>query len=231
MKQTLVTILCFFIALNSFSQKKYGIKIYQNTDFFQKSYYESAATITTDDIINFDRFSVAFNVILDNGLMHEMEIFIPEISKSSNTIKFPFNYTFRNDNSFKTEVSSYSLRYELNKSILKASSRFGLSLGLGLNPYFLELESIPKVSNAYSARKNYFGIALNLTTRMQYQLTRRLIIDLNFPLKIYDLRWEQTKIENPLIPRHHQITKDFEAKFFEDVYTMRLGIMYVIFSK
>ena len=158
--------------------------------------------------------------------MHEIEFFIPEISKSLDDIQYPMNYEFRKDVTFDGEGTSYSLRYELSKTLTDESKRFGFAIGAGINPYYVHLEYIPNVETTYYWSTQLYGFALNFIPRINYKISRRFNIDLNVPLKIYDLRLEKNEVANPAIPIRQQNTNGSDHIFFESAYTIRLGLAY-----
>ncbi|HMG93724.1 MAG TPA: hypothetical protein VK589_26885 [Chryseolinea sp.] len=226
MKTTLLTTLSIFGAICSYSQT-FGVKVYQNTDFFKTIYNESSNNlVTSSEQVNFNRISLAVDIHTKNGFLHEVEFFIPEISKSVDNIQYPMNYEFRKDATFDGEATSYSLRYELSKTLTNESNRFAFAIGAGINPYYVHIEYIPNVETTYYWSTKLYGFGLNLIPRINYKISRRFIIDLNVPLKIYDLRAEKNQVNNPAIPIRQQETEDLHHIFFESAYTIRLGLEY-----
>jgi len=212
--------------ISSFGQKNVGIKIYQNTDLFESQHYDSRSnTLTKVDHVNFGRFSLALDVETKKGYTHEIELFIPELSKSLDNIQFPAQYKFREGPTFEGQASSYALRYAVSKTLTNKASRLGFDLGLGINPYYVHIEYIPNVDWTYYVSTKLYGFALNGIPRVTYKLSQRFSVDLNVPLKIYDLRGERTLIKNPSIPKNQQVTTDYNNIFFESAYTIRFGVV------
>lgn len=183
--------------------------------------------MTRSDEVNFNRISLAIDIGTKKGYTHEIEFLIPELSKSYKDIQYPMNYEFRKENSsFDGEISSYSLRYELSKTLTNKDKKLGFHLGAGINPYYVLVEYIPNVQNTYYSSTKVYGFALNLVPRIKYKISSRFFIDLNVPLKVYDLRAEKYRVKNPAIPINQQTKIDYSNTFFESVYTFRLGLMY-----
>lgn len=227
MKKILLTTCFFSTIIYSYGQHKFGIKIYQNTDIYKTQYYESGINkLTNFNNVNFNRLSLAIDIDTKNNFTHEIEFLIPEISKSTDDIQFPMSYEFIKDITFDGKASSYSLRYELSKTLTRASGRFAFNLGLGVNPYYVHIEYIPNVETAFYASTKLYGLALNMTPRIKYKLSERFSMDLNIPLKIYDFRGERNMVNNPAIPIRQQITNRFNNIFLENAYTIRLGLTY-----
>jgi hypothetical protein len=208
-------------------QNSFGIKIYQNTDIFETQYYESKTSpVSKVGNFNFDRITLAIDIDTKKGYTHEIEFLIPEVSKSLDDVQFPLNYKFRKGETFDGEASTYSLRYEIGKTLINKAKRFSFLLGVGINPYYIRIEYEPNVETSYYWSTKLYGFALNMTPRINYKLSQRFSIDLNVPLKIYDLRGEKNNIKNPLIPIRQQTTNDYSNIFFESAYTIRFGLMY-----
>lgn len=227
MKTVLFTAISFLTLICSFAQSTFGVKIYQNTDLFKTIYNEHPNNlVTSSEQVNFNRISLAMDIHTKNGFLHEVEFFIPEISKSVDALQYPMNYEFRKDVTFDGEASSYSLRYELSKTVTNESKRFAFSIGVGINPYYVHIEYIPNVETTYYWSTKRYGFALNLTPRINYKISPRFNIDLNVPFKFYDLRAEKNQVSNPAIPIRQQTTNDVDNIFFESAYTIRLGVEY-----
>jgi hypothetical protein len=139
MKKLLLTILLSLSILCGFSQAKFGITIYQNTDLFELIRFDRNNNRETDQKLNFHRFSVALSYNLRGKYAHELEIFIPEFKKSPEQMMFPYNLLYRKyDDGQVAEVSSYSFRYELYRRITKQKP-LTFALGAALHPYYVTL--------------------------------------------------------------------------------------------
>lgn len=137
------------------------------------------------------------------------------------------NYEFQKERpDFEGQASSYSLRYELSRTLTNKAKRLGFNVGVGINPYYVLVEYIPNVDNSYYSSTKLYGFVMNLIPRVKYKLSERFSVDLNMPFKIYDLRAERRTIKNPAIPVNQQTKIDYNNIFFESAYTFRLGLMY-----
>jgi len=226
MKRIVLTALSISSMICSFGQNNIGIKIYQNTDLFETQYESRFGQVTKVENVNISRISMAVDIETKKGYTHELEFLIPEISKSLDDVQFPLNYEFRKDQTFDGYADSFSLRYELSKTLTNKARRFAFLLGVGINPYYVHIEYEPNVETTYYWSTKLYGFALNVTPRIKYKLSQRFSIDLNVPLKIYDLRGERNRVKNPAIPIRQQTFNDNNSIFFENVYTLRFGLMY-----
>jgi hypothetical protein len=224
MKRIILTAFAILSVICSFGQKKFGIKIYQNTDIFETQYYVGNGEMMKFDIVNFDRFSFALNIDSKKRFTHEIEVLIPEVEKPLVKVRFPVNYEFGRSPAFEGRVSSYSLRYEFTKTLSKNTKGFSFDCGIAINPFFVLIEYLqPGGTHSFGSRR-FHGFSLNAVPRMKYKLNDRLTIDLNMPLKIYDL---YKGYASYILPSNPKRNSDFyTSSFFEDVYTIRLGLMY-----
>lgn len=212
----------------SVAQTKTQLKLYQNTDFFNVNYYNGViqeSRSTTHASIN--RFSLAVNLIGKKKLSQEIELFIPEISTSIYHVKFPQTYTFNESNTYDRKISTYAFRYEVNMA-LHQSDRSLVSLGAAINPYYWEEKDTPLVSNVYARDLKTYGVSLNLIPRVSLKLTRKITLDVNIPFKLYDLQKVTQNIKNPAIPIADQTNGGYTNIFFQNSYTIRLGIAYAL---
>ncbi len=223
------TIVCliFFTSLfiSSLAQGNLSFKIYQNTDIFQTRYIESG-NVTTKDNINFTRISLALNFLTKKGFAHEVEFFIPEFTKPFEKLQVPMQYGFIKGYKSVNEASSFSMRYEIHKLFSNKSDRIDFHFGVGMNPYFVHLESTPTTPNGYYISLKHYGFAVNVIPGLYYKINRLFSIDLNAPVRMYNFQGVKYRQDNPILPLHLQRRNRINHLFFESVYTFRLGLRY-----
>ena len=110
MKRLIFTTLATSIVICSFGQKNFGIKIYQNTDFFEIQYYDYQ-TVRKSQNVNFNRISLAVEFGTPKGYTHEVELLIPELSKSLDNMQYPMNYEFTKSSAVEGKGSRLGLLY------------------------------------------------------------------------------------------------------------------------
>lgn len=209
------------VCTSLFGQSEMQIKIYQNTDSYSVVYNDFQET----DELNFNRISIAFDLRTRRDLLHELELFIPELSTSIHDVKFPMAYAFRDVSWFDARIDTYSFRYELSK-VFKPSKAINFSLGVAVNPFFTRTDYKSSTSYIYDVENKVYGFSANFVPRVMINVSRRFSIDLNIPLKIYDLKVDVTRVMNLSIPREQQESQETENIFFENVYTVRMGVGY-----
>jgi hypothetical protein len=229
LKTLFIVLLTLAGSIVVFGQRSFGIKIYQNTDIFDSEVTDTdAKTKTTVHNVNAGRFTIALNLVSKNKMIHEIELFIPEVSKSLDNMQYPMDYNFRKSYRIEGKGSSYSLRYELSKMVTKEDKRLRFSGGVGVNPYYVHLEYFPLNTQTYYSSSRLYGAAINIIPRLTFDLAQGFYLDLSVPLKVYDLRVDEFQVNNPAIPVEQQISTDYNSIFFENAYTIRLGLAYTI---
>ncbi len=227
----LLITLFVFEAIHAFGQQGFSFKLYQNTDIFQLQCINLQPRETIKQgKTNISRISFAFVLLSKKSYFHEVEFQIPEISKPIEKLDFPLNYTYFKGDSLDEKGSSYSFRYELGKLLGDKSKPFNFLLSAGINPYYVQLEFTPTSPNTYYNSLTFYGFALNATPRLYYKLNRHFSIDLNAPIRIYNLQVDKYRQDNPILPIQQQRSSEINHLFFEPVYTIRLGLMYSLTS-
>ena len=155
-----------------------------------------------------------------------MEFQVPEFSKPIEKLDFPLKYTFWKGGHFEDAGSSFSFRYELGKILGDQSKPTTFLLSAGINPYYVQLEYEPTISNAYYQQRKFYGFALNATPRLNFKLNQHFRIDLNVPIRIFNFQRTYYRQDNPILPYSQQRFTENKYLFFEPVYTIRLGLMY-----
>ncbi|SRR5260221_4966056 len=95
----------------TFAQKGIELKVYQNTDVFKVSQYNSQGQVFLQQQIKFGRISVAVAFRSKTKFFHEIELFVPRIDQSSNDLGLAMNYQLDEAKTGQTRrTSSYSFR-------------------------------------------------------------------------------------------------------------------------
>lgn len=220
---------CVLFAFSAVSaQSKIGVTIYQNTDRFDVRYRNQQGAIEeTDNRLNFHRFSVALSFNLGKKYTHELELFIPEFSKDHDKLLFPLDMTIAKKSAYHEEANAYSFRYEVYRRLTKEKP-IAFALGAAVNPHYRTIERIPSAPNWYPSNGKMFVASVNIVPRLQWTISKSLLLNLSIPFKVYDYIYSQQKVENPSIPVSQQKSGGSNHEFFREAYTVRLGLMWRI---
>ena len=215
------------ISMTSFGQNSLGFTIYQNTDIFRVQTIELPShEVTRQTQVNFDRISLAVELITKKDNVHEIEFLLPEVDKSFDKFNFPAQYYTWSHSQIERVSTSYSFRYGFGKYLPSKSDRMHFLIGAGINPYYVLQEFIPHTNAAYYNSIKWIGAALNVTPGIRYKLGRHFRLGFSMPFGIYNFRFQEYRQDNPILPISQQRNKQTKHFFFEPVFTFRLGLTY-----
>lgn len=228
MKVLISFIILFFEIIHAFGQTRTEMKFYLNSDFYHLDYIDPANQQIVSSPRTNTRLSLAV-ALHTKKYLHELELFIPEI-ESKKAPAYPMNYEPYHppsSGSMRT-FTSYSFRYEFSKE-LHLSKMVIFTLGPGINPYYTKTSYLTQVVNSYNRYVWESGVALNFISRIILNSpSSRLRVEFSIPFKVYDARYIQQRIENPSIPISQADNSNWKHIFFENAYTLRLGISFVL---
>ena len=183
---------------------------YHNSDLYKRS---------EKTIINFNRFSLALGY--ETNKWHH----VLETSYSSDSQ--PFRHDSRIPEHQDFNKNYLSVGYELNKNLVK-NAKYDFKAGIGFQ--FYKSKSASTVELPYvPITDEYRGAMLHLIPRFRYNVGKRLAIDVNLRLGIFDVHKFQSTIHNPAIPLREQRWVDETAtKILPFTYSIRLGLAYLI---
>jgi hypothetical protein len=227
MKVVITVIVALTVTIVASAQKSVSVKIFHNTDNVERStspdYF--GGVMTSERVWNFRRISFAVEFGKRETFRHQLELFFPQIQRSTSVPAYPINYSTRGG-SWNWESTAVAFRYEALKKLGSATDRTKFLFGIGLNPYY-QKSSILSTQSTYSDRHlESFGAAINAITGVEIALTNNFGIEASIPLKIYDFRFRRQRINNPALPVNYQTNTGHEHVFFETAYTLRLGLTY-----
>jgi hypothetical protein len=217
---TMLIWLCSCCTLHA--QGKWGIRLNQNSDFFSVTYRESTTSSYKEDQVRIGRISAAVTYF-SGRYTQELEVFLPQTYSSKPT--FPWPHDVRGNPS-EGRYSSYAIRYTISRNVYSFTKSLSLSMGGGLNAYFLNDKNVPLVSNWFPVSNYMIGISLNAIPGINLQASKRLSFVLDCPLKILDFYHETVHTKNPAIPVRQQKIRSFETDYFMNAFTVRLGVGY-----
>lgn len=212
--------LFYFVLLISNSlTAQVAIKIYQNLDLVN-NYTADGDNEPNGRTYNanFARTSLAVQFSKRTDIFHEIEF-----SYAKEAI--PIVHIIYSDTEYIHLEENYgAMQYEFNK-ILIGNSKFKFSFGTGVLLYYFLSKEEPRIQ-IYPREQRYLGGIVNATPRIQYNISKRLLADVNFKWAIFDLRHSEKIIHNPMLPFTEQFEKSTETYFFPETFNVRLGLGY-----
>lgn len=222
--------ICAFVFLSVISangQRIWGIRLYQNTDFVRVEKNQPFERSSSQAWYSHaDRFSLAITLTGEKKFVHELELMVPEFNRSTDNVKFPYPYStysnppYNNNNS----TDAFSLRYSISKTVVLAP-KIWAGLGLALNPYYTRGRVSDDTGYFFSRSLSVVAVSFNLLPSIHYALSQRFSLSLSIPFKMYDLKYEKSRIGNPAVPIEYQyLVNGIEHDFLDRAYTIRLGL-------
>lgn len=229
-----ITILSSFIVLgslhagaqetdNAVVTPKYAIKVYNSFGYQNSVRYNGVGLGSTTHRLKdmtLLKPSIAFMWNDKKGNSREIEL-------SS------FSINRRDDRSYSGNVSisgmkmmttDISLRYESIINFAKKKDwKLKPSLGTGLNPYVLVDRYIPYTSTSYPRTDQRYGLRAYVAPRLNYNVSKRVFIDLNIPITVAAMEFAHQKDLAPVLGGNAGYgTANFEA--FPMQISARLGV-------
>lgn len=226
MKVVFTVILTLNIAIAASAQNFVRVKIFHNTDYVERSGSDYiGAVMSTERVWNFRRVSFAAEFGNRENVRHQLELFFPQIQRSTSVPAYPINYSVPGgpDNH---ESTALAFRYEAMKKSGGGTDRVRFLFGFGLNPYYRKLALVPASADRSNRSLEDFGAVFNAILGLEIAVTKSLGIEASIPLKVYDFRFKRQWLDNPALPADDQSNTGHEHIFFETAYTLRFGLTY-----
>ncbi len=238
MKKYIVLILAFIVVKTSWSQNthldnKYAVKVYNLTSYEELIKIKTSKDNPSVSIQNaskeFQIFhpTIAFQWLNKRKNFHEIELTNIKFRKIESEIDEIDHTAGTNQAIFASDLSAVyiSLRYEYIFNLNKKDNKpYMASLGVGLNPYYIQNNYSTSVTTAFPISENHIGLKKFITPRFTYFMTSKLFIDVNIPFCIFDSYYQAEKENNPNIPNKERSILRFELNSFPTMYSARIGI-------
>ncbi len=195
-----------------------------NLDFKGAIKFQNQVTIIDRPVYKTDK--TLYDLQYRNG---SYQILHPTFAVQWKTKKNNFHEIELTDFSFTSGFSvTASVRYEYIVNLYKSKNwKFVPSLGFAFNPYYLQSDTIPgdEQTSSYKSSDKFFGAKFLVTPRLTYYCGKKLFIDLNVPLCVFNPYMESYTTEDPTLPLEERTTNSTSfAGVFPGFFTVRLGI-------
>jgi hypothetical protein len=201
-----------------FVHAQVAIKLYQNLDYVK--YNLEYGEYDQEPEIYLARTSLAIQFSNREDLFQEVEFSYAQVAIPVVHQVFP---SVEHVDVTKDYVG---MQYELNKVFGKGAD-FRFSLGGGALLYGLLTRREPQTNGGVYLREDrYIGTIINLIPRIQYDISKRFIADLNFKLALFDVYYHHQRTHNLMLPMRQQREDHVETDFFPPAYNVRIGLGY-----
>ena len=216
--------------------KSRHIKLYTNGFYKYSSDTEPHQFIADADLItsneNYDFGFISISYELDNGgfFSHEFELMPIRIThdkviqKISRVDLDPNRASEPLDGNKLTTIGTY-ISYQMNHYFLMDKL---------VNPYLSPSARIsytyrnndPLVSQEYQTIDQRISAMISIIPGLAIRLRERILLDLNLPIPILDMGYNNQKIESPTLPDADRIKSSFSSEWMPNYIYFRIGIRY-----
>lgn len=222
----IATISLCLIGLSALAQKndigKYQIKLYglYNPNLLS-GHVEQPRNGLVDYVYYRNTFNptIAINRTNKKGNRHEIELSGLAVNETNTRISSTTDSSLLWSISRSTKESKIVVRYEYIHEFLK-NKKFRPSVGVSLSPYYIvyNTNSYHNIRNIFTERT--YGIQAFIIPRLNYYISKRILIDLNIPLKITEHQYSK----RTTYAANKTVYTGYYKTLFEDMFYARLGI-------
>jgi hypothetical protein len=124
---------------------------------------------------------------------------------------------------------SFRARYERGQTILQSKFKkkdWKLMLGHSAQLHIGSFKTTPYLTNTFPIAQEDFHIKYAIIPRINIDLSKKLVFDLNFPVSLLRIGRLANTIDNPAIPVQERQWSVLDLDVFGDHIGLRLGIAY-----
>ncbi len=206
--------LTLFAISNSFCQVSAGKP--KSLKLFGSMHYSGNGS-PDPERINSLNFSPAAALAIQTRANRFLEIGVGDLRISSETT----NGVAPSDvNSFNLALrGSYNIGFGANED-----AKVRPYLGLAIAPQMSRWRVEPMVSNIFLRWNNTYTISAQILPRAIMDLNSRFFLEINAPIRIYDLAIVYSRINNPSLPIEQQRSNHADGSFFPELFELNIGL-------
>jgi hypothetical protein len=237
MKKFSFLIVIMFLFHSGWSQTtntsfKYAIKLYNLTSFEDKSRHElDIVSIQAHEITNTElqilHPTVAFQWKTKKNNLHEIELTNFSLDKvdAEKELKDSLENTYTTISGAEVVTAYISVRYEYILNLNKFNdAKFVPSVGFGINPYYRQINQMPKVTDLYTTSEMFLGARAFIIPRLTWYFSPKFFADIDIPICIFDLYFQSDEDQDPRLSVDKQTTNTVNFNAFPKFYSGRIGI-------
>ncbi len=237
MRSLLLAFFLICLSFSAFSQndnalRKTSLKIYNLTTVerdYPPQYTDSLGDPNMSTYYNVQLLhpTIALQWYNASGNGHEIELtsFRMSTNETNQWSYYSRNPAIPSHPSMQHTSAIISLRYEfILFTKQEGEPKLVPALGFGINPYYMMDIYNSSISTVFPEQFQSFGARFFAIPRLNYSISERLYLDLNFPISIYDYRLVFAKDENPAIPINERTTTIFDSESFAPLFSARVGL-------
>lgn len=123
---------------------------------------------------------------------------------------------------FETHIA---LRYEhILNLVKKPGARLIPSIGFAASPYYLRYNVQPYVTTTYPTKETFIGARVFVAPRINYYIRKGVFLDLNIPVCLADINYNNHQEQNPTISAQQRSTSKTNFTALPEYFSVRLGV-------
>lgn len=138
------------------------------------------------------------------------------------TIYDSLNNTYINLN-YKTKTSNIALKYEYMLRLFKKLKNVHPLLGFAASPYFQREVILPYNSSLTNQYITVLGVRTFIIPRIQWNVSQRLLIDLNIPICLTDINITSYRVDDPSYSKSQNKASLSNFNALPDYISFRIG--------
>lgn len=233
-KLALLFVLMFLLKIgwsqNENPDFKYAVKLYNLTIFEDKSRSEFDTSFNhfaiTDKTLQILHPTVAFQWRTDKNNFHEIELTNLSLDKAEmDVVLYDSTGTGQSISGAEIVTTSVSVRYEFILNFNgSGGNKFVPSVGFAGNPYYRQINNMPRVSDSYRTSEKFIGARAFVIPRISYYFSSKFFVELNIPICFFDLYFQSEKDQDPRLPIEDQTTSTANFELFPVFFSGRVGV-------
>jgi hypothetical protein len=122
-----------------------------------------------------------------------------------------------------TTETSLMLRYEYILNLTK-ERKFVPSVGFAGAPYYVSYNFMPYITSYFTLKDTYIGMKLFVVPHVNYNINKRISLDLNIPLFVTDINANIHKENTPMLNTDQRTTTSSNFSAIPEYFSARLGV-------
>jgi hypothetical protein len=210
---------------------KYAVKLYNLSTIERtahvRGYPGPLSQRNTVERVSFLHPTIAFQWRANNNHFHELELTNFKMNQTSTSTELIDTTGQMQQITGGTTINSthLSARYEYGITCGSIESKLVPAIGLGVETWYRGDNEFPKISTTMTGRYRSAGAAFHVIPRITQELSKRLLLDINIPLRISDAYFRSELTSDPRLPEDQRKVSTLGFDMFPWYFSGRVGLV------
>jgi hypothetical protein len=181
-----------------------------------------------NELFDFGILSIAIEFKSEKFFAHEIEIMPVYIDYNDDLETISFYDNPDEDRVLSggknTSIKSY-LRYQANHYFTKDKIVVPY-IGLSAKAFYYYNGYNPTITTTFKTTEQNIGLHFTISPGISFKISKKLLLDIDIPIGLYETKLNMSFIDNPLIPVKDRKSSEIIGEFIPKVYNIRLGLFY-----